>query len=94
MKALTHSDQKLVAELRAHIRGEVRFDEGSRALYSTDASNYRQISVGVVIPRDVGDMAHVVAICSRRSGGSRPLPHRHLEIGFTKEAHAMKVNLM
>ena len=48
MKSLTHRDQKLVAELRAHIRGEVGFDNGSRALYSTDASN-RQIPVGVVL---------------------------------------------
>ena len=38
----------MVAELRAHIRGEVGFDNGSRALYSTDASN-RQIPVGVVL---------------------------------------------
>ncbi len=39
----------MVAELRAHIRGEVEFDNGSRALYSTDASNYRQTPVGVVL---------------------------------------------
>lgn len=42
----------LEAELRSAIRGEVRFDRGSRALYSTDASNYRQVPIGVVIPRD------------------------------------------
>jgi hypothetical protein len=29
--------------LRAAVRGEVRFDDGSRALYATDASNYRQV---------------------------------------------------
>ena len=33
-------------------RGEVRFDAGSRALYATDASNYRQVPIGVVVPRD------------------------------------------
>ena len=39
-------------ELGKNIRGEVRFDRGSRALYSTDASNYRQVPIGLVVPRD------------------------------------------
>ena len=43
----------LADELRGTIRGEVRFDEGSRALYATDGSNYRQVPIGVVLPRDV-----------------------------------------
>ena len=42
----------LAKELKAKIDGEVRFDEGSRALYATDASNYRQVPIGVVIPED------------------------------------------
>ena len=42
----------LEAELREAIRGEVRFDAGSRALYATDGSNYRQVPIGVVIPDD------------------------------------------
>ena len=46
----------LEAELRQAIRGEVRFDAGSRALYATDGSNYRQVPIGVVIPRDVDDV--------------------------------------
>jgi hypothetical protein len=33
---------ELERALRTRIRGEVRFDAGSRALYATDASNYRQ----------------------------------------------------
>ena len=49
----------LEADLRATVRGEVRFDPGSRALYATDGSNYRQVPIGVVIPRDIED---VVAI--------------------------------
>ena len=49
--------EALAAELRSRIRGEVRFDAGSRALYSTDASNYRQAPIGVVIPRDVTAIA-------------------------------------
>ena len=34
--------EELAAELRRQIKGEVRFDHGSRALYATDGSNYRQ----------------------------------------------------
>src|ERR1700694_5651321 len=41
--------------LRRHVRGEVRFDSGSRALYATDGSNYRQVPIGVVLPRDADD---------------------------------------
>jgi len=33
----------LSGALRAQIRGEVRFDRGTRALYATDGSNYRQV---------------------------------------------------
>jgi FAD/FMN-containing dehydrogenase/Fe-S oxidoreductase len=49
--------------LRQTVRGEVRFDEGSRALYATDASNYRHIPIGLVIPRDVDDVVATVAAC-------------------------------
>src|SRR5437762_14079362 len=40
------------AALRRKLRGDVRFDNGSRALYATDASNYRQLPIAVVIPRE------------------------------------------
>jgi FAD/FMN-containing dehydrogenase/Fe-S oxidoreductase len=53
----------LAAALRRHLRGEVRFDDGSRALYSMDASNYRQPPIGVVIPRDTEDVLAAVAVC-------------------------------
>lgn len=52
----------LAAELSAKIRGEVRFDDGSRALYATDSSNYRQVPIGVVIPRDANDVIQALAI--------------------------------
>ena len=55
----------LSEELARSIRGEVRFDAGSRALYSTDASNYRQVPLGVVVPRDVDDVVTTVAACHR-----------------------------
>jgi len=55
----------LAEELRRSIRGEVRFDDGSRALYATDASNYRQVPIGVVIPRDVEDVVAAVALARK-----------------------------
>ncbi|MGA9498399.1 MAG: FAD-linked oxidase C-terminal domain-containing protein, partial [Terriglobales bacterium] len=51
------------AALRRHLRGEVRFDAGSRALYATDGSNYRQVPIGVVIPRDKEDVLATVTLC-------------------------------
>src|SRR5438045_1390690 len=51
----------LEADLRRRIRGEVRFDDGSRALYATDASNYRQAPIGVVVPRTPEDVVEAVA---------------------------------
>src|SRR5436305_5730589 len=55
----------LESELRRNLRGEVRFSDGDRALYSTDSSNYRQIPIGVVIPRDRSDVIATVASCRR-----------------------------
>ncbi len=54
---------RLAAELRQSIRGEVRFDAGSRSLYATDLSLYRQVPIGVVIPRDVDDVIQTVSLC-------------------------------
>ncbi len=53
----------LEAALRRHLRGEVRFDSGSRAVYATDGSNYRQVPIGVVVPRDKEDVLATVALC-------------------------------
>src|SRR5438270_13547399 len=55
----------LAAELKENVSGEVRFDAGSRALYATDGSNYRQVPIGVVIPRSIDDVIATVATCRR-----------------------------
>src|SRR5947207_9094848 len=49
--------------LHRQIRGEVRFDNGSRALYATDGSNYRQVPIGVVLPKNNDDVIAAVALC-------------------------------
>lgn len=48
--------------LRERVDGEVRFDAGSRAAYSTDASNFRQTPIGVVVPRTPEAAAEAVAV--------------------------------
>src|SRR5712692_2283593 len=50
--------------LRASVAGEVRFDPASRALYSTDASIYQILPLGVVIPRDDDDIAATLRIAA------------------------------
>ncbi len=57
--------EALADELRSKIRGEVRLDLASRALYAIDASNYRQVTIGVVIPRDVDDVMATMAAVRR-----------------------------
>ncbi|MDH6486691.1 FAD-binding and (Fe-S)-binding domain-containing protein [Streptomyces sp. SAI-127] len=48
--------------LREQVDGEVRFDAGSRAAYSTDASNFRQTPIGVVVPRTPEAAAEALAV--------------------------------
>src|SRR5436190_2091228 len=54
--------EELAAALGRDVKGEVRFDNAARALYATDASNYRQIPIGVVVPRDADDVTATVAL--------------------------------
>src|ERR1700726_3140089 len=63
---------ELENELKRVVKGEVRFDRGSRALYASDGSNYRQIPIGLVVPRDDDDVIATVAAC--RKYGAPVLP--------------------
>ncbi len=56
---------ELEAELRKSVRGEIRFGSGARALYATDGSNYRQLPIGIVLPRDSADVEAAVAACRK-----------------------------
>src|SRR3954464_10584195 len=49
--------------LKESVKGEGRFDLGTRAIYSHDSSNYRQPPLGVVIPRDADDVVAAIAAC-------------------------------
>src|SRR5271169_2712804 len=62
----------LAADLRAAITGEVRFDDGTRALYAVDGSNYRQVPIGVVIPKTMDDVIQAVAIARKHNAPLLP----------------------
>jgi FAD/FMN-containing dehydrogenase/Fe-S oxidoreductase len=64
--------RELESRLKARLRGDVLFDAGSRALYATDASNYRQLPIGVILPRDEADVEAALAEC--RALGAAVLP--------------------
>lgn len=57
--------QALASELAAVIEGEVRFGDGDRAMYAADASNYRQVPIGVVIPKSADDVIEIVRLCRK-----------------------------
>ncbi|MDX1661066.1 MAG: FAD-linked oxidase C-terminal domain-containing protein [Gemmatimonadota bacterium] len=62
----------LEAALAETVEGEVRFDRGTRAVYSTDASNHRELPLGVVFPRTKDDV--VAAVATARRHGAPVLP--------------------
>src|SRR5918911_253471 len=55
----------LRSELERNVEGEVRFDAGTKALYAVDASNYRQVPIGVIVPKSKEDVVQTVAACRR-----------------------------
>src|SRR5438552_9703543 len=55
--------RRLARELAAVVEGEVRFSPGDRALYATGGSNYRQLPIGIVIPRTTDDVVEAVRVC-------------------------------
>ncbi len=65
--------EALERALRDTVDGEVRFGDGDRALYATDASNYRQVPIGVVVPHTVEALAETVSVCAEHDV---PVVHR------------------
>ncbi|MGA8938693.1 MAG: FAD-linked oxidase C-terminal domain-containing protein [Acidobacteriaceae bacterium] len=55
--------EELLSRLRAATTAEVFFDGASRALYASDLSHYRQVPIGVVVPRTIADVIASVSVC-------------------------------
>lgn len=89
--------RRLERALRERVRGEVRFDAKSRLLYSTDASLYQILPVGVVVPEDAGDVQAAVLLAAEvgvpvlpRGGGTALAGQTvgpALVLDFTKRMH-------
>ncbi|HKV92013.1 MAG TPA: FAD-binding protein, partial [Candidatus Angelobacter sp.] len=62
----------LAAELRATVAGEIHFDDGTRALYAVDGSNYRQVPIGVVVPKRIEDVIQTVALAHKHGAPLLP----------------------
>ncbi|MFF6996818.1 FAD-binding and (Fe-S)-binding domain-containing protein [Streptomyces sp. NPDC008313] len=90
---------ELEAALRDAVDAEVRFDAGSRGAYATDGSNYRQVPIGVVVPRTVEAGARAVEVCARfgapvlsRGGGTSlagQSTNTAIVVDWTKYCHAL-----
>lgn len=61
---LSSSARRLERALRERLRGEVRFDRKTRLLYSTDASIYRVVPLGVALPRDSAEVAEAIRLAA------------------------------
>jgi FAD/FMN-containing dehydrogenase len=89
----------LADELRANVRGDVRFDPISRALYATDASIYQVEPLGVVLPRDEADVATVLRLARRHRAAVLPrgagtslagqTVGRAIQLDFSKYMHRL-----
>src|SRR4051812_14553661 len=101
----THDDVETVdvghlkRRLEKAVRGEVRFDAGARALYGNDSSNFRQVPLGVVLPRTAKDVVATHRACAEfgapivnRGGGtslSGETVNRAIVIDTSKYLHAI-----
>src|ERR1044071_9276660 len=73
--------------LKSTVRGEVRFGGADRGMYASDASNYRMVPLGVILPRDVDDVVAAVAACRKYGapifarGGGTAIPGQTVNDG-------------
>ncbi len=92
--------RRLERALQERVDGEVRFDAGSRAAYATDASNFRQVPIGVVVPRSVDAAVEAVAVAREhgapvlsRGGGTSlagQCTNTAVVIDWSKYCHAVE----
>lgn len=68
---IPEANPDLIADLRAAV-SEVHFDKLTRLLYSTDASIYQMVPLGVVVPRDADEISAAVEIAARHQAPVLP----------------------
>lgn len=55
--------------LKKEIEGDLKYDDVTRIIYSTDASAYREVPLAVVWPRSAADIKKVLAFATREKTG-------------------------
>ena len=77
----------LQAQLESTIEGEVRFSAADRGMYASDASNYRMVPTGVVLPKNAEDVVATVHACREHGapvfarGGGTGIPGQTVNTG-------------
>ena len=83
---LTLDVKALESELLRGVKGEVRFGNGDRGMYASDAGNYRMVPLGVVLPKDADDVMFALAVCRRHGapilarGGGTGIPGQTVNV--------------
>jgi len=57
--------QSLESKLAEQLDGYIDFSPAGRAMFTSDASNYRQIPLGVVFPKNASDIKTTVSLCKK-----------------------------
>ena len=84
---LTVDVASLERMLNQSIKGEVRFAAADCGLYASDASNYRMVPLGVVLPKDADDVVETVRACRLHGapilarGGGTAIPGQTVNFG-------------
>src|SRR5690242_12415356 len=77
----------LERDLLKVFKGEVRFSDADRGMYASDASNYRMVPLGVLLPKDSDDVIGAVRICRKYGapifarGGGTAIPGQTVNAG-------------
>jgi FAD/FMN-containing dehydrogenase/Fe-S oxidoreductase len=86
-RQLTVDVGALELDLKATLKGEVRFGGADRGMYASDASNYRMVPLGVILPCDANDVVAAVAVCRAYGapvfarGGGTAIPGQTVNAG-------------
>src|SRR5215469_11257625 len=62
-RLMQENQSPLERKLKTERTGEVRFDAFTRGRYSTDASHYQIMPLGVVTPRTIEEADRAIGIC-------------------------------
>ncbi len=72
LEPLTSSQSRLQDDLRGVVKGDVRCDELTRQLYSSDGSPYQERPLGVVWPRSESDVAYTIQYAAEKGLSVHP----------------------